>query len=258
MDSPFYQQFPNEQACLEYLEAARWPNGRACPHCGSLMTYKFKDGKLFKCGENECHKQFSAKVGTIFTDSHIPLQDWFLAVFILTSLKKGVSSIQLAKYLNITQKSSWFVLQRIRYAMEYGTFEKPLEGTLEAEETYIGGNHKHIGKFDNKMAVLDLVEKKNNNGHIKTLVTKQADASVAPPFIRAAAKPGSEIQTDECRIYTRLKREYPHQYGTHKNFEYSRNGASTNTVEGAWNHLKLGLRAIYLGVSAKHLSKILI
>jgi len=249
----FHQQFPDEQACLDYLENIRWAKDRACPHCGSLKNYKFKSGRLFKCGD--CKKQFTSKVGTIFTDTHIPLKKWFMAIYLLTSRKKGTSSVQLSKDLEITQKTAWFMLQRIRYAMSYGTFDKPLEGIIEADETYIGGKSDLKNKFSNKVAVIGIVEKQKGIGRIVTKVTKHADATVAIPFIRANAKQNSEIQTDESRIYSRLKREYPHQFVTHKNFEYVREGVSTNTIEGAWNHLKLGLKAIYMGVSPKHLER---
>jgi transposase-like protein len=111
----FFDLFPTEQACLEYLEKLRWPNGHVCPHCGSAKIYKFKSGKLFKCGY--CTKQFTAKVGTIFTDSHIPLRKWFLAIYMLTSNNKAISSIQLAKHLKITQKSAWFMLTRISHTI---------------------------------------------------------------------------------------------------------------------------------------------
>jgi len=249
----FHQQFPDEQACLDYLESIRWGKDRACPHCGSLKNYKFKSGKLFKCGD--CKKQFTAKVGTIFTDTHIPLKKWFMAIYLLTSRKKGTSSVQMSKDLKITQKSAWFMLQRIRYAMSYGTFDKPLEGVIEVDETYVGGKSDLEHKFSNKVAVIGMVEKQKDTGRIVTKVTRHADATVAMPFIRANAKQNSEIQTDESRIYSRLKREYPHKFVTHKNFEYVREDVSTNTIEGAWNHLKLGLKAIYMGVSPKHLER---
>ena len=123
-----------------------------------MKTYKFTSGKLFKCGD--CRRQFTAKVGTIFADSHIPLRKWFYAIYLLTSQKKGISSIRLAEYLEITQTSAWYVLQRIRYAMDYGSLDKPLEGTLEVDETYVGGKHKREGMLDNKMAVIGVVERK--------------------------------------------------------------------------------------------------
>lgn len=115
----FQQQFPDEAACLAFLETQRWgENGinRCCPHCGGLKTYKFADGKLCKCGD--CRKKFTVKVGTMFSDSHISLQKWFYAIYLNTSLKKGISSVQFAKYLGITQKTAWFMLQRIRYSVE--------------------------------------------------------------------------------------------------------------------------------------------
>src|SRR3990167_7451213 len=105
----FQQKFNNEQACLDYLEHSRCGDKAICPHCGSVKTYKFSSGKLFKCGG--CRKQFTAKVGTIFSDSKIPLYKWFLAIYLATSLKKGISSIQLSKYIGVTQKTAWFMLQ---------------------------------------------------------------------------------------------------------------------------------------------------
>lgn len=249
----FYQRFPNEEACIEYLAQMRWPEQRACPHCGSVKTYSFKNGKkLFKC--SDCHKQFSVKVGTIFTDSHIPLQTWFLAVYLLTTQKKGISSIRLAEYLEVTQKTAWFMLHRIRYAMNYGTFDKPLDGVLEADETYIGGKTTFDKKHQNKVAVMGIVEKKKNTGRIVTKVTKIPDATVALPFIRAYAKQHATLHTDESRIYNRVKREYTHEHVNHSKFEYVRGDVTTNTIEGAWGHLKLGLKAIYMGVSTKHLA----
>ncbi len=113
----FYERFRDEQDCRDYLENTRWPDGTTCPKCGAVgNAYKYSDGKMFKCPE--CHKQFTVRVGTIFEDSKLPLQKWFLAIYLATSLRKGISSLQLSKYLGITQKTAWFMLQRIRYAVE--------------------------------------------------------------------------------------------------------------------------------------------
>lgn len=248
----FHRLFPDEKACLEYIEKIRWPKGAICPHCGSTKTYKFKDGKLFKCGD--CRKQFTAKVGTIFTDTHIPLEKWFRAVYLLTSRKKGTSSVQLAKDLDITQKSAWYVLHRIRYAMSYG-FEKPIETPSEVDATIVGGKTAIKFKFANKSAVLGIVEKQKETGRMITYVTKQEDAYSALTFVRANVKAGSEIHSDEAPAYFRLKQEYEHKVVRHRSGEYVRDGVSTQMLDGAWNHLKLGLRAIYMGVSPKHLPK---
>jgi transposase-like protein len=251
----FYKQFPDEQACRDFLQNARWGSTTTCPKCGAADTkiYKLKDSRLLKCAA--CRKPFSVRVGTVFEDSAIPLQSWFLAIYLCTSLKKGISSVQLAKYLGITQKSAWHMLHRIRHNVTDNTVS--LEGVVEVDETYWGGrtNEKN-DRFNNKVAVIGAVEKQKHTGRIKTTVTKMADATVALPFMRSAIKHGSTVQTDESIIYYRVKREYKHEAVNHSEKEYVREAVSTNTIEGAWDHLKLGLRAIYMGrVTAKHLAR---
>jgi len=127
----FYQRFPSEEVCRQYIETLRWPNGRTCPHCDSVKTYKFKDGVLFKCAA--CKRQFTVKVGTIFTDSHVTLQDWLLTVTLLTSGPERISSTKLAEYLQITQKTAWFMLRRIRYALEHGIAESEIMDRKKTE-----------------------------------------------------------------------------------------------------------------------------
>jgi transposase-like protein len=114
----FYKEFPDEAACLRYLERLRWPDNPICPHCSQSGGYRFADGKLFKCPA--CLKQFTVKTGTILSDSHIPMQDWFQAVYILCDTDVGISSVQLADYLELTQKSAWSLVNRIRQAMTSG------------------------------------------------------------------------------------------------------------------------------------------
>src|SRR5476651_893455 len=169
----FYAKFSTEQACRNFLERSRWANGIICPHCGVIgKSYRFKDGRLFKCAD--CRQPFTVRVGTIFEDSKLPLQKWFLAIYLATSLKKGISSIQLAKYLNITQKSAWFVLHRIRKVVEDSSDGDMLGGIVEVDESYFGGAQRGIGmnaknKASNKTAVMGLVERQ---GNIKTYVVK--------------------------------------------------------------------------------------
>jgi transposase-like protein len=134
------QQFPNDEICLTFLEVQRWGENhekRACPHCGAVKTYQFSDKKLYKCAV--CRKQFTATVSTIFEGSHVPLHKWFWAIFLNTSLKKGLSSVQLSKYLSITQKTAWFMLQRIRYGLEISGSADLLANIVEVDETYVGG-----------------------------------------------------------------------------------------------------------------------
>jgi predicted RNA-binding Zn-ribbon protein involved in translation (DUF1610 family) len=239
----FYQRFATEDACIDYLEEARWHGSPICPHCGSVSVYRCKSRRILNCT-----KQFTARIGTIFEESRLPLQKWYLAIWLLTSHKKGVSSIQIGKHLGITQKSAWHMLHRIRYAINSGSFDKPLDGTVEIDETYIGGKHRGIsGSHDNKAMVIGIVEKNKDKGRIKAIATK--------PFIRASLKQYTRVQTDESRIYHRVNREWQHDTVNHAQGEYARAHVSTNTIEGAWMHLKASLDAIYIGVSPKHLQR---
>lgn len=129
--------FPDEQAAIDHFTAIRWKHGAFCPHCGSVKVYHFSDNRTHKCGD--CRKRFSIKVGTIFEDSKIGLREWMLAVWLITGHKKGIASTQLAKDIGVTQKTAWFMLQRLRYAAQTKSFNRPLEDEIEADETFIGG-----------------------------------------------------------------------------------------------------------------------
>ncbi len=248
----FYKEFPDEKSCLVYLEKTRWFNGRYCPHCGIVDTYKFKDGLLFKC--KDCRKKFTAKVGTIFTDSHISLQKWFMAVYLLTSQKKGISSIRLAEYLDVTQKTAWFILHRIRYAMEYGV-EKPLDGIVEIDETYEGNRKagkRVAGRGTTKVPVFGMVER---GGSVKAQVMPFVAGGTVEPVIRKSVSPTATIHTDYFPMYKHLIPDmgYEHYRVNHSKGEYAKGVVHTNTIEGYWSHLKNGIDAIYVGVSPKHL-----
>jgi len=250
----FYKRFANEDACIDYLEEKQWHGQPVCPHCGSVTVYKCKSRRIFKC--SDCTKQFSARIGTIFEESRLPLQKWFLAIWLLTSHKKGVSSIQIAKHLGITQKSAWHMLHRIRHAVNSGSFDKPMDGTVEIDETYVGGKHRgNLRHNENKAMVIGIVEKNKGKGRIRAMATKTADATVALPFIRASLKQQAKVQTDESKIYHRVKREWQHDTVNHSKGEYVKADVTTNTIEGAWMHLKASLDAIYIGVSPKHLQR---
>ena len=197
----FYNKFSTEQACRDYLEQARWDGEITCPHCGVIgNSYKYKDGRLYKCGD--CRQQFTVRVGTIFEDSKIPLQKWFLAVYLATSLKKGVSSVQLSKYLGVTQKSAWFMLHRIRYALESGGYDKPLDGEVEMDETYVGGKTELKKKFDNKTPVVGVLQRK---GRLVTRVTQDASSTTLQRLMREHVAVGREC------LHGRLERLSPHQ-----------------------------------------------
>jgi transposase-like protein len=251
----FYKKFPDEQACRDYLQNARWGDNATCPKCGVTggKIYKLKDTRLLKCAV--CRQPFSVRVGTVFEDSAIPLQSWFLAVYLATSFKKGISSIQLAKYLGITQKSAWHMLHRIRHSVNTSADDKPLDGIVEIDETYIGGKRPGVrGSKLDKAIVFGAVE---HGGRTKLAHVRTAGARVLLPEIDKSISPNATIYSDQLSAYRSLnKRGYVHDSVNHSTLEFARGTVHTNTIEGGiWDHLKLGLKAIYMGVSPKHLSK---
>jgi len=251
----FYSKFKDEQTCRDYLAELRW-NGRIiCPHCGSIdSSYRYKDGKLFKC--RACQKQFTVRVGTIFEDSQLPLQKWFLAIYLATSLKSGISSIQLSKYLGITQKSAWFMLHRIRQVIECEDLE--LSGTVETDETYIGGKVTNRQKRrrdddDTKQVVFGMVERKGKTV-LRHVISSGARSLL--PVIQNKVRKDAEIFSDESRSYTSLKKMgYSHGAVNHRRGEYVNGQIHTNTIEGVWSQLKRGIDGIYHHVSPKHLQR---
>jgi len=253
----FYERFKDEQDCRDYLAKLRWNNNTICPHCGSINdAYKYKDGKLFKC--KACKKQFTVRVGTIFEDSQISLQKWFLAIYLATSLKSGISSVQLSKYLGITQKTAWFMLHRIRKVIEMEDME--LLGDIEADETYIGGKtqNRQLSKRDKdntKEVVFGMVERKG-----KTIMkhVKSSGVSSLVPVIqeKVRQKDSSRIFSDEWGSYRSLKKlGYFHEKVNHHKGEYVNGEVHTNTIEGVWSQLKRGVNGVYHHISAKHLQK---
>lgn len=250
----FNNRFKSEQDCIDYLAQARWNGNPVCPHCESDNAYKIETRSIFKC--RKCRKQFTVRIGTIFEESRLPLQKWFLAVFLLTSLKKGISSVQLAKYLGVTQKTAWFMLQRIRYAVNNKNFDKPLKNTVEADETFIGGKKpKHIkGRgVVGKQPVFGAVERK---GRLFNKVIPDTDAYTLVNIIRDNVSKSARLITDNWKGYKNVTWSgYEHKTINHSKGVYAQGDIYTNTIEGYWSHLKKGLHAIYISVSKKHLQR---
>lgn len=247
----FQQKFNSEQTCLDYLEHARWGEEITCPHCGVIgETYKYSNGKLYKCGA--CRKQFTAKVGTIFSDSKIPLYKWFLAIYLATSLKKGISSVQLSKYIGVTQKSAWFMLQRIRFALEKSGNGFMLQNEVELDETYLGPNPKKRSTANprGKQIVFGMVERQGNA--VLKHVEKAGRNLI--PIVEQNVDPSTKVYTDGYQAYQALYwKGWTHKSVNHMIGERVRGQVHTQNIENIWSHMKRGIDGIYIHVSPKHL-----
>jgi len=249
----FLNRFPNEEACIDYLIEQRWNNKPVCPHCGSdRKIYKIRKGRILTCAD--CRKQFTVKVGTIFEDSALSLQKWFMAVYILTAHKTGISSIQLSKDINVTQKTAWFMLHRIRHVVKTKSFDKPLSGTIETDESYFGG--KSSGKrgrgSENKSAVFGMVQRQ---GEVRAMPVPNVKGKTLKKIISDNVETGSNIMTDEFLSYNGLSKDYIHQRIGHLKKEFVRGGVHTQNIENFWSLLKRGINGTYISISKKHLHR---
>jgi transposase-like protein len=184
------------------------------------------------------------------------LKKWFLAIYILTAHKKGISSVQLSKDIEVTQKTAWFMLRRIRYAVEYKTFAKPLNGIVEIDETWVGGRGEgrgHRDKFDNKTSVFGMVERQ---GEVKAMPVPRTNATYLFPIIQKHISPEAVIMSDDYSAYDSLNKTFKdHKVVKHSQQEYVRGEVHTNTIEGFWSMMKRGINGIYHHVSKEHLHR---
>jgi len=250
----FTETFPDEAACIDFLEKSRWQDGKPISPFSGTEAYRVgtRPG-IYKC--KETRQNFGVRHGTIFEESRLPLRKWFFAIFLLNSLKKGISSMQLAKYLGVTQKTAWFMLQRIRYAVEHKAFNLPLSGIVEIDETYIGGRSKGIrGRgAKGKTPVIGIIQRE---GEIRCHAVPNVKSRTVAPLVRDSVTVGSTLMTDEFGIYPSIARNgYEHKVVNHGTREYVRGDVHTNNVEGFWSHLKRGIKGVYIQVSRKHLNK---
>jgi transposase-like protein len=247
------KRFPTEDSCRDFLEQSRWNGKPVCIHCGSSeKMYKIQGGKLYKCAK--CRNPFSVKIGTIFEDSALPLQKWFHAIFVVSAHKKGISSCQLAKDIDVTQKTAWHMLHRIRLAMATKSYEKPLSGIVEIDETFIGGKTHGQGQGNiGKRPVLGMIQRE---GKARIDAIENVKSKTLKSFIRKNIDPDSILMTDNYKGYKGLDKEYKeHKTISHTTHKYVDGIIHTNTIEGFWSLLKRGIVGIYHHVSPEHLHR---
>lgn len=255
--------FSDDLFCVKFIASRRWSSGQAiCPRCQSENNTFMESRKVWQCKNKECKKQFSVKVGTIFEDSPIGLDKWLTAMWLITNAKNGISSYEIHRSIGVTQKTAWFILHRIRKAMENGSIEK-LSGTVESDETFIGGlaknmhKHKREAKIKGrgsvgKTAVMGIIERK---GKVTAKVVNDLTKETLQGEVRANVKTGSNLFTDEWQSYQGLIDEYFHEVVNHGVGEYVRGNVHTNSIENFWTLLKRSLKGTYVSVEPFHLGR---
>lgn len=249
--------FSNADNALNFMIQLRWADGITCPRCASKSNNFIRTRKLWIC--KDCKKNFTVKQGTVMEDSPIGLDKWLTAVWMIANCKNGISSYEIHRDLGITQKSAWFLLHRIRLAMQQGTFEK-LSGTVEADETFVGGKAKNMHKdkreakitgrgATGKAIVMGVLERA---GEVRAKVIPNTTQETLHEQIRTNVEKGSNVFTDQFPAYNGLDSDFVHKFVNHA-VEYVRDNVHTNGIENFWSLLKRGLKGTYISVMPSHL-----
>jgi transposase-like protein len=250
-----FEMFPDQESARAYLEGRLWPNGPRCPVCGLGERITVRKEGYYRC--NQCKEDFTVRTGTIFERSHVPLHKWVYAMYLLVTARKGISSMQLAKEIGITQKSAWFVLHRLREAC--GDKLEKLQGIIEIDETYVGGieankhDHKKLKGGRGAVGKTAVLGMRERGGRTVAMSIEATDAETIQAAIVNHVEAGSTIHTDEAGAYKGMP--FDHETINHSEKEYVRDGVTTNSIESVFAVLKRGLIGVYHHASAKHLDR---
>jgi transposase-like protein len=264
------RHFSSFENCRDYMVARRWPNGVTCPKCGSSKVYFDNSRKGWECKDRHPQRKFTLKTGTVFEDSPLGLDKWLPVVWMIANMKNGVSSHEVARSIGVTQKTAWFMLQRVRLAMQDEDGGK-LSGIVEVDETYIGGKARNMhkkkrervlagnkGGHSDKAAVMGLLERESDFGHskVKLAVVKGAKRKDLLPTVEANVERLSHVYSDALRSYHTLSDNYTHKTVDHAE-KYVDGQVHTNGLENFWSLLKRGLNGTYVNVEPFHLFRYL-
>ena len=255
--------FPTEESAREWFESHIWPNERHCPHCGSTNTVENKsksESRPYRC--RDCRQHFSAKLGTVMEDSRLPYRKWVLAIYLHMTSLKGVSSMKLHRDIGVTQKTAWFMLQRIREAFKRDDDDNdPMGGPVEVDETYMGGKRKNMSNAKRKdaegrgpvdmTAVVGVKDRESNRVNAK--VVQSTDKATLQGFIIDNAASDAKVYTDEAGAYSGMP--FDHETVCHSACEYVREMAHTNGIESFWAVLKRAHKGVFHKFSVKHLQR---
>lgn len=253
------EAFPDEQSCIDYLEWIRWMGNVISPFDPTSTVYKCKNNQ-YRCKNTGLY--FNVRTKTMYENSKIPLRKWFMAVWLITCDKKGVSSTELGRKIKVTQKTAWLMSMKIRKCFKMDE-EPPMEGTIEVDETYVGGayrfKHKNRktpgaqGKSGvDKTVVFGAVER---GGDVRATIVKNTSAETLVPIILRWVKYNSTVYSDEASAYSQLGNWYDHDFIRHRAKQYVDGDVFTNTIEGFWGIMKKGLKGVYQWASPKHLQR---
>lgn len=257
----FFKQIPDEEAARLYFENKRWNGTPVCGHCGSENVSECKDHKPMAYRCKDCRKHFSVRTGTVLAESRLGLHKWLMAIYMMTTARKGIPSTQLARELGITQKSAWFLSQRIRETWMDGKDTDTTGNHVQVDECYIGGkeSNKHASKKLNRgrgaVGKAPVVGLRDENGVVKAFHARDTTKPTIQGFIKKHVATGSTVVTDTFGAYNGLSSRYNHIAVNHSAGQYVKDMAHTNGIESFWSLLKRGYIGVYHCMSVKHLDR---